>query len=75
MMKQYRSLGRFQQIQKDEAVYKRVLIKNGLYPKDKKIDHSKNAKALIHHNFDEVVKQCISRKNQSLKRVGKDHQK
>ena len=35
LMKQYKSIGRFQEIQKDEAVFKRVLIKNGLYPKDK----------------------------------------
>lgn len=75
LMRQYKSIGRFQEIQKDEAVYKRVLIKNGIYPKDKAIDKSNSAKAIIHHNFDEVVKQCVSRKNNAFKRIDKETQK
>ena len=51
-----------------------MLIKNGLYPVDKKIDKSKSVKALVHHNFDEVIKQCVSRKNQALKRSSKEKQ-
>lgn len=50
--KKQRSISKFQQIEKDEAIYKRVLIKNGLYPVEKKIDKSKSVKALVHHNFD-----------------------
>lgn len=58
-------------MQKDEAIYKRVLIKNGAFPIDRKIDKSKSVKALVHHNFDEVVKLCVSRKNQAMRRSTK----
>lgn len=43
-----------------------------MYPVNKKIDKSKSVKPLVHHNFDEVVRQCISRKNQSIRRTPKD---
>ena len=45
------------------------MIKHGIYPIDRNIDKSKATKPLIHHNFDDVVKQCISRKNNIIKRV------
>ena len=50
------------------------MIKHGLYPIDRQIDKSRQIKPLIHSNFDEVVKQCISRKNNIIKKIDKSKQ-
>lgn len=42
----------------------------GRYEVDRNIDHSKNVKAIVNRNFDEIVKKAITRKNPMIRRVG-----
>ena len=51
-----------------------MLIKYGKFPIDKRIDKSKSTKPLIHKDFDSIIKDCITRKNQGIKRINKDRQ-
>lgn len=54
---------------KDEVVFKRVLIRNGMYDHDKSTFKSNTIKPIVHHKFDDVIKQCIYRKNITMRKA------
>lgn len=67
--KRRKSLDKFHELKKDEAVFKRVLIKNGRFEQDKTTFKSNIVKPIVHPKFDEIIKQCMSRKNQVIRRA------
>lgn len=69
IIRKKKSIGKFQEIQKDEAVFKRVLIKNGRYEQDKTTFKSNIMKPIVHPKFDDIIKQCMSRKNQVIRKA------
>jgi hypothetical protein len=64
-----RVVERFQELKRDEVVFKRVLISNGIYEHDKSTFKSNMVKPIVHHKFDDVIKQCITRKNVTLRKA------
>jgi len=64
-----KSVGKFHELQKDEAVFKRVLIKNGRFEQDKTTFKANIMKPIVHPKFDEIIKQCMSRKNQVIRKA------
>lgn len=60
---------KFQQLKKDQKIFKRVLIKNGKFQVQRKLDKTNIAKPIINHRFDDIIKQCMSRKNQIIRKA------
>lgn len=56
-------------MKKDETIFKRVMIKSGQVEVKKETDKSNRIEAIVNHKFDEVVKQCLTRKNVGLRKA------
>ena len=50
-------------------MFKRVLIKNGKYEIPRETDKSNRVEAIVNHQFDNVVKECMTRKSVALRKA------
>ena len=66
---------KFQELKKDETVFKRVLIRNGRYEVPRETNTENRVEAIVNHKFDEVVKQCMTRKSTVLKKAMVDNRR
>ncbi len=46
-----------------------MLIKNGRFEQDKTTFKSNIVKPIVHPKFDDIIKQCMSRKNQVIRKA------
>jgi hypothetical protein len=45
------------------------MIQNGLFEKDRSTSKGNMVQAIVNHKFDEVVKQCMTRKSHGLRKA------
>ena len=69
LKKKRKGVPKFQELMRDETIFKRVLIKNGQYEVPRETNKSNMIQAIVNHKFDNVVKQCMSRKNIALRKA------
>lgn len=75
LQKKRKTVPKFQDLKKDESVFKRVLIKNGRYEVPRDTNKANLMQAIVNHKFDEIVKQCMTRKNLALRKAILDNKK
>ena len=73
LKKKTKIIPKFQELKKDETVFKRVLIRNGKYEVPRETRKDNRMKAIVNHQFDEVVKQCVTRKSVALRKALADN--
>lgn len=73
LRKKRRIFTKFQELKRDEAIFKRVLIKNGELEVNKETCKANRIEAIVNHKFDEVVKQCMTRKSVGVRKALMDH--
>ena len=62
-------VNKFQEIKVDEQVKKRILIQNGRFSKSRETNKDNRIKAIVNHKFDEVVMECMGRRNVGLRQA------